>query len=120
MTILARNKLSTYSSPPLSEGSSQIGMTETKRDDPSSSYFTYPDWLLPLNAPKLVSWLKECHIQAGLQFMEPFSRHTRQAKKLVDNHDEEDLIKAVKRASQLSKHSFTFKFVEKILNENSD
>jgi len=118
MAILKRNQLSSYPPSIVPGGSSPIGLTEAKRDDPLSTYFQYPDWLLPLNAPKLVSWLKECHEKAGLQFMEPFARHLRQAKKLVDSCGHDDLIRATKRASQLSKHPFTFRFVEEILNGN--
>ena len=119
MVILKRNEISSYPPSIVQDGSSPIGLTEVKKDDPSSTYFEYPDWLLPLNAPKLVSWLKECHENAELQFIEPYKRHLKQAKKLVDSYGHDDLIRATKRAAQLAKHPFSFKFVEKILNDDT-
>ena len=119
MTILARNKISTHYSSPFSNEGSSIALSEAKRGDPSSTYFQYPNWLLPLTPFKLVTWLKECHYRAGLDFILPFRRHLRQAQKLVDNHGHDDLIRAVKQASLVAQHPFTFKFVGKVLNEES-
>ena len=115
--IFSRNDLPSYAPPFTVDGSGPIGLTEEKKSDPSSHYFEYPDWLLPLNAPKLVSWLKECHQVAGLEFIEPWGRHLRSAKKLVEEHGHDDLIRAVKRASQISRFSYTFRFVGRILND---
>ena len=118
MPIFSRNRTDNYSLPFIVDGSGPIGLTEEKKSDPSSVYFQYPDWLLPLNAPKLVSWLEECHQVAELQFIEPWKRHLRSAKRLVEEYGHDDLIRAVKRASQVSRYPFTFKFVKKVLDEN--
>lgn len=120
MPIFERNCTNAYSPPFIeTDGLDPIGLTEEKRSDPSSVYFEYPDWLLPLNAPKLVSWLKECHEAVGLKFLEPWGRHLKLAKKLIDQYGYDDLIRGVKRASQISKYAFTFKFVERILIDES-
>jgi len=119
MTILLRNKLSSVSPPFSNEGSSEIALSEAKRGDPSSHYFQYPSYLLPLTPFKLDAWLQECHYKAKLRFIAPFERHTCQAKKLIDNHSHGDLIRAVVRASQVSKYPFTLKFVERILDDSS-
>jgi len=115
--IFRRNQID-YSPPFIVDGSDPIGLTEGKRSDPSSVYFEYPDDLLPLTPWKLTGWLKECHKEAGLKFLEPFGRHLKPAKKLMAKHGYDDLIRAVKRASQLSRFPFTFRFVERIINEH--
>lgn len=115
MTILARNQLPTSQSPPSSGGSSSIALSEAKGGDPSSTYFQYPDYLLPLTATKLVQWLKECHYSAKLDLLGLDGRYSRQAQKLVNQYGHDDLIRAVKLASQVAKHPFSFKFVEEFL-----
>lgn len=107
------------SSPPfiVTDGPDKSSVTDGKKSDPSSTYFQYPDWLLPLTPGKLVSWLKECHQVVGLSFIEPWGRHLRPAQKMVKKYGHDDLVRAVKKASQLSKFPFTFIFVEKVINE---
>lgn len=118
MPIFERNRTGAYSPPFIgTDGSDPIGLTEEKRSDPSSVYFQYPDWLLPLTPGKLVSWLKECHETAGLAFIEPWGRHLRPAKKLMSQYGYDDLIRVVKKASQLAKHPFSFRFVGRILSQ---
>lgn len=119
MPIFRRNSTTAYSPPFIgTDGSDPIGLTEEKRSDPSSVYFQYPDWLLPLTPGKLVSWLKECHEKAGLEFLEPWGRHLRPAKKLMAQCGHDDLIRAVKKASQLARHSFTFRFVRAVIDRS--
>lgn len=119
MTILDRNKVPTsYYPTPSSEGSS-IALSEAKRGDPSSNYFQYPDYLLPLDASKLVQWLQECHYRAKLDFIGLPQRHLRHASKLVKSYGHDDLVRAVMLASHISKYPFTLKFVERLLNEES-
>lgn len=114
MTILDRNRIPTYLTPS-SGGSSSIALSEAKRGDPSSNYFQYPPHLLPLDAKKLIQWMRECHYAANLQLVGSDARHLRQASRLVNKHGHDDLIRAVKLASQVATHSFTFTFVERIL-----
>jgi len=89
-----------------------------KTGDPTSNYFQYPIELIPLTPPKLVRWMWECQQKEKLGIIQPFSRHLHGAKKLCNEYDHDQLIRATRMASQLAKHPFSLKFVEKVLTEN--
>lgn len=118
MTILTRNKLSSFS-PPSFEGSSSIALSRVLEGDPSSTYFQYPKGIFPLTPGKLVGYMQYCHEDVKLKFIQPFNRHLRQAKKLIENSDPQALVRAVKQASIVAKHPFTFMFVGKVLQDEN-
>ena len=66
-----------------------------------------------------MGYMEYCHKEVALDFIQPFNRHLRQARKLVKVSSPYALVRAVKLASLVAQYPFTLKFVEKVLNDNS-
>ena len=63
----------------------------------------------------VVSWMKACHKAAELEFIYPWQRHLKQAKRLLGKYSATQIKVAIRQCAEYAQHPFTLKFVERQL-----
>jgi len=88
-----------------------------QESNPLSTHYQIPTDLEELTPYKLSAWLVELHERQGMKSFLSLKCNLKMASNLMRKYDHELLIRATHQASLVSQYPFTFRFVERFIEE---